>query len=71
MSCIALLDLREAEELHSFMPSLVVMWSQPSMVKPAWQTWDMSADASDVFARPSQYPQRCMIMTWMSLRNLW
>ena len=33
MSCIALLDVRKAEELHSFMPSLVVMWSQPSVVK--------------------------------------
>ena len=33
MSCIALLDLRKAEELHYFMPSLVVMWSQPSVVK--------------------------------------
>ena len=33
MSCIALLDLRKAEELHSFMRSLVVMWCQPSVVK--------------------------------------
>ena len=33
MSCIALLDLRKAEELHYFMPSIVVMWSQPSLVK--------------------------------------
>ena len=33
MSRIALLDLRKADELHSFMPSLVVMWSQPSVVK--------------------------------------
>ena len=33
MSGIALLDLRKAEELHYFMPSLVVMWSQPSVVK--------------------------------------
>ena len=33
MSCIALLDMRKAEELHNFMPSLVVMWSQPSVVK--------------------------------------
>ena len=33
MSCIALLDLRKAEELHYVMPSLVVTWSQPSVVK--------------------------------------
>ena len=33
MRCIALLDLRKAEELHYFMPSLVVTWSQPSVVK--------------------------------------
>ena len=33
MSCIALLDLRKAEELHSFMPSLVVMLSHSSVVK--------------------------------------
>ena len=32
-SCVALLDLIKAEELHSFMPSLVVMWSQHSVVK--------------------------------------
>ena len=31
MSCIALLNLRKADELHAFMPSLVVMWSQPSV----------------------------------------
>ena len=33
MSCIALLDLRKVEELHNVMYSLVVMWSQPSVVK--------------------------------------
>ena len=33
MSCIALLELRKAEELPSFMPSLIAMWSQPSVVK--------------------------------------
>ena len=33
MSCIALLDLRMAEDLHSCMHSLVVMWSQPSVLK--------------------------------------
>ncbi len=33
MSCIALLDLRKAEELHFVTPSLVVMWSQPTVVK--------------------------------------
>ena len=33
MSCIALLYLRKTEELHDFMPSLVVMWSQPSVIK--------------------------------------
>ena len=33
MSCIALLDLRKAEELHYFMSSLVVTWSQHTVVK--------------------------------------
>ena len=33
MSYIALLDLRNAEELHCFMPSLVAMLYQPSVVK--------------------------------------
>ena len=33
MSCTALLDLRKAEELHAYMPLLVVMRSRPSVVK--------------------------------------
>ena len=60
MSCIALLDLRKAEELHfchSFTGCDVVSTYRGKGNKSAWQTWDMFNEDSDVFARLSQYPQ--------------
>ena len=62
MSCIALLDLR-SEKLrgitlfHAFTGCAVVSAFRDQGNTSAWQTWDMCADASDVFARLSHTPQ--------------
>ena len=74
MSCIALLDLIKAEELHSFMPSLVVMWYQSFVVK-----------VRNLHGRPgtcvlrllmflldsASTHQLWMTMKWTSWRSLW
>ena len=62
---------------HAFTGCDVVSAFRGKGKKSAWQTWDMCADAFDVFARRSQYPptvndnevdilEKCVVMMYKS-----
>ena len=56
--------------LHAFTGCDVVSAFRGKGKQSAWQTQDVGAEASDVFARLGQYPQVAN-MKWTSWINVW